>query len=270
MIETDIILGILYFLVLTLAIIFAIYVMGKPEISFKPVSSTRKLPSILSNTKTTRSLFRNPSYTWATLPYNTPAGEKRIPFPVFRWWIVYKNSINKGFTLKLGEELFEEYGEELKGSYIYAASTFALDFLYVNKKKLKEYDIRIDIYNPFSPPKKPPKDRKIILFDISVSTGVSIAAARQRLPKQQKIAFALSLFINDFVPPTKYNENTQDFQIKYLYKTSDFIKYDRSNPEITSALITMRDALSGEQDWDDEVTEKALSVLENALASYHD
>lgn len=209
--------------------------------------------------------FDNPHFMWATRVVDTPVGIKRVPFPVFRWW-VFEN-LNNDLKNKVGQEVLRKYGNELAGSRLYVASILALDFLSRIRDELQELKIEVYLYDPFRPPPPPAPNQKVVLFDVSTSTGTSFQLALNSLRSEHTPSLFLAVVVNDFVPPTERNRPWIKLgaEFKFLYRASDLIRHLEGEKEMAQGLLTVRDALYGEADWRESRVEQSLETLRKVL-----
>lgn len=210
--------------------------------------------------------FANPGVTWAVEPIITDIGTHPILFPVLRWRVLWEE-INYPILQSLQKEFIEKFSQDIAGTWIYTISTNASDFLVELKANLQEIETTVTLYDPLRPTPPPPRDKRIVLFDVSLNTGMTLRAALKRLSKT-KIYPSSMIFIifNDLVPPAVRGEPWIEAgaDLKFLYTVSSLARNWKEYEGIIEPLIVVRDALSGEIDWKDERATLALEKLSGA------
>lgn len=214
-----------------------------------------------------RATFRNPRYMWGTSEVRVNSSTKSVPFPVFRWWVLFEN-LNERLARELGREFFKAFGDEVAESRLYAISPFALDFLSGIKPELEKAGVSVHLPNRYYLPPPTPANQKIALFDIAVSTGTTVRAALKRLPENEPAPNVfLFIVLNDLVPPTRRSWPWLESgaQLRFLYKTSHLLKqYARDDREIIEALLTVQEALYQERSWD-SLVEASLDKIQHQV-----
>jgi hypothetical protein len=234
----------------------------------------RGLPKALAQAITladefTMTLARNPVYMWGTLPINIENREEKIPFPILRWWALYTEN-NRELREEIGKEFLEHSKDKISNALIYTASDFAYEFLDELSEDLKALGTEIAHYNHDDTDDSPYK--KIIIFDISMSTGFTSKIALERLPQGHSPDLFLFIFYNDLVPPNdKYvkpwDRKGVNAKVDTLYTISDVIQFWLKNKEMAQALITVKDAFRSPnlEVWNSDEVQEALKITRSAL-----
>ncbi len=211
--------------------------------------------------------FSNPHLSWATSSVRTPAGNKNIPFPIFRRWLEAEN-LHSEIMSRLHKEFLDQYASDLEGSRVYTPSLSAFDFFSGIKSQLDAMKTSIYLLSRFNPPPPPLPKQPVVIFDVVVSTGGALEVGLERLPKSEieKSTF-LFVVLNDFVPPTnrtwpwiKFHAN-----VKFLYKCSELMHFWQGYEQIAKNLSVIQSALYQERSWDEGVEKAVLQVKKLAL-----
>lgn len=200
--------------------------------------------------------------TWSTYGVFTPLGLTAIPTLEMRWADLFEQS-NRELLHYLSRVFLKKFSKELTGVQIHVVSQFGLDFFYPVKNDLSQMGTSVYIYNQFEPT-PPTEENKIVLFDISYSSGRTARLALNHLVKLKYTPTSvLFVFFNDLVPPESQYKvwREADADLKYLYSYSDIISLWKEQRELADAILAVRDAAYGKVSWREPQVQSSLETL---------
>jgi hypothetical protein len=210
--------------------------------------------------------FENTS-AWSSFQIDTPHGARKIPTLDIRWAPLFYDQY-RDLLEAIGKEFISKYGDEIAGARIYLISQFSLDFFVRLRRLLLPYDITVTLCEEFYPTPPPTPGQKVILFDVSYSTGrTTVLSLDQLMDRGIKPDLFLFLFYNDLVPPQKQNRAWMNInaEMRFLIQLSDIIQLWEEQQEMADAMLTIRDASYGQADWSDHLVIESLETLNAKL-----